>query len=234
MFTFSQMVDEMVSETKRPDLVSEIARYVNQTIREVHFEPERNAALFFSENLREEQIVATSEYGQVWQIPNPQNFQAMLGVMFPALRDCHGNAAWSKETTPGRHLKDLEYFHYRVGGTFVFSGYGGVGGIVSLAYYEFPRSLKYYTAATRPAEFDVDSGWTYAAAVNTPELQEAAQIMTTNWLLTRWSDVISEGVRAKLYKRISDTERARTCYSMYKGLCKGLWTSETASLYTGV
>lgn len=234
MFTFSQMVDEMVSETKRPDLASEIARYVNQTIREVHFDPERNAALFFPENLREKQIVATSEYGQVWEIPNPQSFQQMLGVMLPAIQDRNGKAIWSKETSPGRHLGDLDYFHYRVGGSYVFSGYGGIGGIISLAYYEFPRSLKYYSEATRPAQYDMENGWSYADGVNTPELEEAARVLTSNWLLLRWSDVISEGVRAKLYKRISDTERARVCYSMYKGLCKGLWTSETAVLYAGV
>ncbi len=234
MYTFSQMVDEMVSETKRPDLVSEIARYVNQTIREVHFDPERNVALFFPENLREVQIVATSEYGQAWEIPNPQTFQQMLGVALPARFDGRGQAIWSKETSPGRHLNDLEYFHYRVGGSYVFSGYGGIGGIINLAYYEYPRSHKYFTAPTRPAQYDPDEGWTYAAGVTTPELQEAARIITTNWLLMRWSDVISEGVRAKLYKRLSDTERARTCYSMFKSLAKGLWTSETASLYAGV
>ena len=46
MTTFSQLVDSVVSETKRPDLVSEIATYLNQTIREVHFSADRNAALF--------------------------------------------------------------------------------------------------------------------------------------------------------------------------------------------
>jgi hypothetical protein len=46
----------------------------------------------------------------------------------------------------------------------------------------------------------------------------------------RWSDVISEGVRAKLFKRVSDTERARNCYSLYGQLRQGLMTSEVADV----
>lgn len=233
MYTFSQLVDEMVAECKRPDLLSEIARYVNQTIRELHFEPERNAALFFSDNFVERQVVATSDTVQTWEIPNPQVFQKMLGVSFPS-QYSDGQAVWARETTPGRHLNDICHYFYRTGSTFVFSGYGTIGSVINLAYYEFPNSLKYKSPAARPATFDSEEGWAYAAGVNTPELQEAARLISTNWLLFRWSDVVSEGVRAKLYKRISDTERARTCYSMYKGLCKGLWTSETAVLYAGV
>lgn len=233
MYTFSQMVDEMVSETKRPDLVSEISRYVNQTIREVHFTPDRNAALNFEENFREQQVNCTVESGQTWAIANPTIFQAMQGVLYPDVFDRNGRQVWADHTTPGRHLASLDHFYYRVGGTFTFAGYGGVGAVIALAYYEFPNGLKYKTEAQRPAWYDVESGWSYAPGVDTPELQEAARDLVTNWLLTRWSDVISEGARAKLYKRLSDTERARTCYSLYGSLRQGLWTSETAQFVGG-
>jgi hypothetical protein len=228
MTTFSQLVDSIVSETKRPDLVSEIATYLNQTIREVHFTPDRGAALFFSENFRESLLTATSDESYTWDIPNPGTFQKMLLVKYSSLFDRQGNDVFAAETIPGRHLAALDYYFYRVGGTFVFSGFGGLNSQIAIGWYEFPPSLKYKTPALREAWYDSEIGWEYHPDVNTPELQAAAQILTTNWLLMRWHDVIAEGVRAKVYKRLSDTERARTSYSLYGSLRQGLWTSETA------
>lgn len=231
MYTFSQLVDEMVSETKRPDLVSEIARYVNQTIRELHFDPQRGGALFYDENFREERLVSASDSSFTWEIANPTTFQKMLAVGYPGQFSRHGEPVWAVETTPGRHLNNLTNFYYRSGNTFVFSGFGGVGGTIQLGWYEFPSSLKYKAEAARPAQYDIESGWTYHANVNTPELQAAARELVTNWMILRWADIVAEGVRAKLYKRLSDTERARTSYSLYQSLRQGLWTSETAKLY---
>lgn len=233
MFTFSQLVDDMVSETKRPDLVSEIARYVNQTVRECHFSPDRNAAILYQENFHEELVTAAAESGETWEIPSPTQDSRLGRRRWGSGLPPSSGTEWAKETTPGRHLNDLDHFFYRVGGTFVFSGYGGIGSAIALGWYEFPQSLTYKSAAARPASYDPESGWTYADAVNTPELEAAARLVTTNWLLMRWSDVISEGVRAKIYKRLSDTERARTSYSMYGSLRQGLWTSETAELFGG-
>lgn len=233
MFTFSQLVDEMVSETKRPDLISEIARYVNQTVREVHFDPTRGGAIFYDDNFREAQVTATSDSTQTWEIESPTTFQKMAAVGFPNQWNRDGQAIWAVETTPGRHLNAIENYYYRSGNTFVFAGFGSPGSKINLGWYEFPRSLKYKQPAARPASYDPEEGWTYAAGVDTPELQEAARLVTTNWLLLRWSDIMAEGIRAKLYKRLSDTERARTSYSLYQSLRQGLWTSETAKLYQG-
>lgn len=233
MTTFSQLVDSIVSETKRPDLVSEIATYLNQTIREAHFTPDRGAALLYPENFREALLTANSDSSFTWDVPNPGTFQKMQLVKFASIFDRLGNDVYAKETTPGRHLANLDYFFYRAGGTFVFSGYGGINSQVAIGYYEYPRALKYYLPVNRPASYDVELGWSYHADVNTDELREAARILTSNWLLLRWADVISEGVRAKVYKRLSDTERARTSYSLYGSLRQGLWTSETAEVGGG-
>jgi hypothetical protein len=230
MFTFSQMVDEIVSEVKRPDLTSEIARYVNQTIRECHFSTDRQAAVFFRDNFNELLLTADVEDGFSWAMPNPTTFQKMAGVKYPGRYDMSGNPQWATETTPGRHLNGMTNYFYQVGQEFVFSGYGGVDAYIALGYFAFPASLKYYTEANRPAEYDPVDGWTYHASVITPEDQEAARLVVTNWLLMRWSDVVSEGVRAKLFKRVSDTERARNCYSLYGQLRQGLITSEVADV----
>lgn len=229
MTTFSQLVDSLVSETKRPDLVSEIGRYLNQTIRELHFSSDKNAAIFYDSNFQEVLVTATAESGQQWELPNPTCFQKIAGVKYPNVYARDGDV-WADETTPGRHLSRLDYYFYRVGGSFVFSGYGGVGATIAIGYYEFPVSLKYKAEAARPATFDIESGWTYADGIDTDELKAAARYLTSNWLLERWEDVVSEGLRAKIYKRLSDTERARTCYSMYGSLRQGLVTSETAKV----
>lgn len=230
MFTFSQMVDELVSEVKRPDLQVEIGRYVNQTIRECHFSTDRTAAQFFTENFYESELAATVETGQTWDIPNPTTFQAMTAVKFASKSDYNGMPIWPVETTPGRHLNNLDEYFYRSGSSFVFSGYGGVGGVIGLGYFAFPPSLKYKSEAARPAYYDVESGWVYHPTIVTDEDKAAARLLVTNWLLMRWSDVVSEGVRAKLFKRVSDTERARNCYSLYGQLRQGLITSETADV----
>lgn len=230
MFTFSQMVDEIVSEVKRPDLTSEIARYVNQTIRECHFSTDRQAAIFYRDNFNEVLLTATVEEGFSWTLPNPTTFQKMAGVKYPGQYDLSGNEIWAESTTPGRHLSGKTNFFYQVGGEFVFSGYGGINGSIALGYFAFPPSLKYYSEATRPAWYDVETGWEYNDAIITDEDKEAARLVVTNWLLLRWSDVVSEGVRAKLFKRVSDTERARNCYSLYGQLRQGLMTSEVADV----
>jgi hypothetical protein len=233
MTTFSQLVDDLVSETKRPDLVSEIATYLNQSIREVHFTPDRNASLLYMSNFRESQLIANLESGFSWEIPNPGTFQKMQVVGYPSIYDRLGNAVFAKEVIPGRHLADHTNYFYRVGQAFVFSGYGGLNSLINLGWFEYPRGLRYYPSATRPAEYNEETGWSYHEDVTTPELEVAAQALTSNWLLMGWHTVLAEGLRAKIYKRLSDEARARTSYSLYGSLRQGLWTSETMEIYGG-
>lgn len=227
MTTFSQLVDDMISELKRPDLKTEIASYVNQTIRELHFTGDRNAIVLFQDNFREEVLVATEESVHSWEIPNPQVFQQLSAVKYLTVSTRLGQDIWPEATTPGRHLANKVNYYYRVGQTYVFAGFGGINGQIAIGYFEYPRSLKYKEIASRSATYDEDSGWAYADAVNTPELQEAARELSSNWILLRWKVLVEEGVRAKVYKRLSDTERARTAYSMYGSLRQGFWTAET-------
>lgn len=45
----------------------------------------------------------------------------------------------------------------------------------------------------------------------------------------RWQEVIEEGLRAKIYKRVGDDQRARTSYSLYQSLRKGLVMAESVN-----
>jgi hypothetical protein len=233
MTTFSQFVDEMVGETKRFDLATEIAAYINQTVREVHFRSDTGSVLYFRENLQELLITANSDDSFGWDIPNPAIFQGIIGVQyadqFNADNGCPG--VWAEEVTPGRNMAHKKYSFYRIGTGYAFTGYGHTGSRIKLAYYQYPSRLKYYTVANRPASWDDAAGWTYKAEYDVSDQTRAnARALVTNWLLLRWHDVLSEGVRAKIYKRVSDEVRGRTAYSLYSTLRQGLWTSEIADL----
>jgi len=226
----------MVSETRRPDLRTEIATYLNQTIREVHFEPSKGNVVFYRDNRQEIQITAASADAEVWEIANPAIFQGVEAVRYAS--NYMGRMEYVKEVSPGPALASEPFYFYRAANSVVFGGavgYGGIGGIIQVSYFLYPPSLKYKAAGAREATYDSETGFTYYTIDtvdynSTPELQATAQERVTNWLLLRWSDVLREGLRAKVYKRLSDQLRAQTSYSLYSQLRQGLYTSEVAEL----
>lgn len=235
MTTFSQLVDEMVLETKRPDIVADIATYLNQTIREVHFEPSRGNVVHYNENRREHQLTATVDNGEIWDIPNPASFQGIEAVRFASTG--YGRLEYAQEATPGPMLSSKPFFWYRSGSAIVFGGtqgYGGIGSVIQISYFEYPSSLKYKLNAAREATYDIETGWSYAETYDDSDENRAiARARTSNWLLLRWADVLREGLRAKVYKRLSDEIRQRTSYSLYSQLRQGLYTSEVAEISGG-
>jgi hypothetical protein len=229
MTTFSQLVDKVVLETSRPDMLSQIADYLNQTIREIHAEPERGKVYFYESNYREAQVTAASETGLTWTIPNVAIFQKELCVRFDNQWSRDGEPVYAEKMTPGPNMHRKDYFYYRGADSLIFGGrigYGGLNAKVSIAYYEYPKGLKYYALADRPATYDYEAGWTYGAGIVTPEQQLAAQERVSNWVLLRWEQVLLEGLRAKVYKRTGDETRQRTCYSMFMQLRNLLVSSE--------
>lgn len=216
MTTFSQMVDDMVLESKRPDLRTEIASYLNKTLRDLHSEPSRGGAVGLRSNMKELRVTAASDTIFTWEMPKVSTFQFMQAVRYDSVVDREGKGQWANELLPGKGMNNYDYFYYQVGTGFAFQGYGGIGSSISLAWYEYVPNLKYYSAATRPATYDEIFGWTYLPAYDTNDATRLiAQQLSSNWILLRWKSFVEEGVRAKIYKRLSDTERARTSYSMF-------------------
>ena len=228
MTTFSQLVDKMVAETKRPDLRVEVATFLNQTMREVHFDPKTGGSIMFSENYKESQLAVNLADGYSWTPPRPQCFQAPLAAKYDSVW-VDGRPVWAELVKPGRGMsRGNDHWYYRGGSSFFFAGYGGINSTISMSWYEFVPSLVYYASAQRPAQYSLESEWEYADAVVTEEQKLVAREKTSNWLLIRWGEVIEEGLRAKIYKRVADTERARTSYSLFTTLRAGLVTSEEA------
>lgn len=234
MTTFSQLVDKMILETRRADLRDEVVSYLNQTIREVHFEPTRGSAAFYLDNRRCDQATATVESGFSWSLPNPHLFQSLEAVRYDNVWDSDGHRVYPKILNPGRRMETEDYFAYRAGPMLFFGGrcgYGGVGAKISISWFEYPPSLKWIPANERPAQWDDETGWTYLPASDVDDsTREAARAKCSNWILDRWSILLEEGLRAKVYKRVSDDPRATKAYSAYMALRNGLYTSEVAEI----
>ena len=74
--------------------------------------------------------------------------------------------------------------------------------------------------------------FTYLPAYDVDDTtRENAHLLITNWLLIRWEELIKEGVRAKLYKRVADQVRMRAAYSAFESARVAMGAAET---YTGM
>jgi len=229
MLTFSQIVDSVANETKRFDMLGEYASYLNQAIREVHFENEWGNVVFFQDNYHEELITATNDQIESWTMPRPELFQGGIVARFNGVIDERGHPRYALGLTPGPRLEQEPYAFYRAGRQVHFKGFGGVGRQIALSWFEYPPALKYYAVDQRPASYDIESGWTYLPEYDVDDASRAtAERLVSNWLTLRWHTVLEEALRAKSYKRAGDENRQRTSYSLYMQLRRGLFTSEIA------
>lgn len=230
MTTFSQLVDGIIDETKRPDLLNPIVSYLRQTIRECHLDPDRNTPLFMWGNYNEATIQADMAQGFYWLVPDLARFQGLLKVRYDSVF-LDAEPVYAMPLVNNRVAESQHYAYQVVGDRVLFKGYGGVNAIISLAYYEYPPSLKYYPVGARPATYDEVDGFTYLPAFDSDDaLRQQARDLVTHWMLLRWPMALEEGVRAKLYKRLGDDPRARLSYSAYMQIRAGLVNSEKADL----
>lgn len=230
MQTFSQLVDTIVNESRRVDRVQQIADYVNQTIRSMHATPS-GAAVFFPQNLIEDQLTASTDSGFSWTPPLSPALQKMRTVRFDNVYDpTTGGPVYPKFRMPSRALATTDHYYYRAGKSFFFHGYGGAGALISIAYYAFLPTLRYYPEETRPAWW-TDSGWAYHPDYDQDEYTRAHALeMVTNWMIIEWEHTVKEGTLAKLWKAVKDEERARLSYSLHQTQLEQLFRSaETES-----
>ena len=229
MTTFSQMVDSIVSETRRPDFRETIAGYVNQAIREMHM-GQNGAVQRFNDNLVEVILEADAETGFQYELPLPHRFQVIEAVWY-ATQGVYADYRTPQSAFAFRDRPSSECYFYRSGSNLIFNGYGGQYSEIALAYFQFPTRLKYFAAALRPATWDDSAGWSYLLTYDVSAATRLnARELSTNWLLDRWEDMISQNVRAKVWARLNDTERAKVAFSASESLKSGLIVAEG---YTG-
>lgn len=226
MTTFSQLVDTVIAESRRADMRPEIESYVNQTIRDVHFNDQNSNLVLFDDNRREAMLYASSEETFVWPVPNPQTFAKLEAIYCPYVGD------YAIERKPNQ-VHTRENLHnrptfYRTGQAFALSGFGGLNAPVQLSWFAYPRRLKWYTPQLRSVNWNQDEQeFEYTPPLPTEELKEAALDLNTNWLLQRWQDLIHEGTRAKLYKKLADEVRNRNAYASFESSRKAMVAAES-------
>ena len=230
MTTFSQLVDDVVMELLRPDLLVAAVSYVNQTMRELHFKPNpagQSIMVHYDANRLEDEVPVNTPEPFLWTIPSTTSFQDMEAAYSPTI------GLYIKPKNP-RVTKAVSFepnanvFWYRSGPSIAFAGLPN-GSTLQISWFEYARSMGYRATADRVVEFD-PLNQVYVRVGGGPAPTEAELLLETNWMLQRWGDsVVKEGLRAKLWKRVGEIERGRMAYSAFESARSGLWMAEPSS-----
>ncbi|KAK0039462.1 hypothetical protein Bpfe_031139 [Biomphalaria pfeifferi] len=226
MTTFSQLVDDVVKELLRPDQLENIATYTNQTIRELHIRPSTQSQTFFDANRVEEELAVLTDGPWLWSIPSVTRFQKLEAIYCPQMN------LYIQEKTPSVAFRNSDdpfhnYYWYRTGPQIAVAG--ALAGLdLQLSYFMYPRTFPYKLLVNRIVKFDADlDAYVLIAGGGTPTQDQIDA--ETAWPLQRWPDAIKEGVRAKLFKRLGDSDRTRMAYSAFESMRMAVWNSEPSS-----
>lgn len=229
MTTFSQLVDDMVSELVRPDLRDAMATYVNQSVREIHIKPNVSSAILFDANRFEDQLTVNTNDGYLFTLPSPTHFMD-VEAMYARSRGIYVRKRSPRVVrNPSTEVYNDIYW-YRSGAYLSISGLG-INDIIDLSWFEYPRSLKYQPLtgiSPRVVTYDIELD-TYKLIIGGGVPSDAQMLVATHWMLQRHSEVIKQGVRAKIWARVGDGDRARMAFSSFEQGRQGIWMSEPSS-----
>lgn len=237
MYTHSQLVDNLIAEMMRPDLQVAFSNALNQTIRELHSTKDDRGSgsipVGFKSNLGEDILTANVDVGFSYTLENPTRFQIMEAVWYAQYGRYATERAPSSIRAFDGSVDGAEYGWYRSGDQIFFDNYGGDGAQIAVAWFDHIQRQSYFESGQRPCEWDEASeSFEYHTVGSvdynsTPELQEKARYLCTNWMIQRWFDTLSQGVRAKIWARLADDVRGKTAYSAYEALRGPLIAAET-------
>lgn len=237
MSTHSQLVDDLVAELMRPDLRAAFSNYLNQTIRDLHYTVGEQGAqpipVGFVGNLGEDFLTANAETGFSYTLENPHRFQMLECVYYAMFRKYATERKPSSIRAFDGMVDGSEFGYYRSGNQVFFDNYGGTNAQIAIAWFDHIQRQSYYAAGQRPCTWNQDTeSYTYHTVGSTdynstPELQERARFLCTNWMLERWYDTLLQGVRAKIWARLADDVRSKTAYSLFQAMRTPLINTET-------
>lgn len=205
---FSELVDEVMAETKRAVDKPQIMSFVNATIRECQTV---NGVLFEKDMIED---IATTGSANPYLWTRPARFRKMQAVQYSA------STAFPKFVMPGVKITEQGCYWYAASNYMAFFGAGSLAEI-RLAYFIYSRRLSYYDAGSRPAVFDRETEqWSYAAEYVTDDEKALARDLSAHWLLESWYDCIKEGTVAKILKRANDqnTNQSFAAYKSFQAL----------------
>jgi len=212
---FSQLVDEVIEETKRGDKIKSIVRYANQIIQTIHSKNDFDRDQY---EVRASNTVPDSVL--VW--PRPRNFRKMKTARVNGMQ-----ARTATFVSPGRDLGriDWEYYYY-ADESYVFCA-DGISHI-DIMYYGKPPLFTYFPKGKEPAKWcpEEDNGkgaWRFldgagkehVRSVGTPDVEHWAKYRVTDWLLEEYGYVIHWGVINLLATATEMEELRRSSYAAF-------------------
>lgn len=234
MYTHSQLIDNLVAELVRPDLLVALSNYLNQTIRELHTTTDNPPTpIDYVGNLGEAELIADADVGFSYTLANPYRFQRIESVYYVQFGKYATERKPSSIKAFDGSVDGAEYGYYRSGNQVFFNNYGGTNASILIAWFDHIQRQSYYPAGQRPCEWnETTESFDYFTVGpidygSTPALQERAQFLCTNWMIQRWYDTMMQGVRAKLWARLADDVRGKTAYSSYQTMRGQLAQTET-------
>ena len=225
--TFSALIDEAILRSNRKDRKSDIVSYARSSIRECQ------VLAYFEQDLVEASITVTALPHQ-WS--RPLKLRELLAAKPQVTFSRRDKKIWFKNRPPGTMVRDVDYYLYLSGDTFIFTGTElAVGNVIDLAYHTYARDFVYYDVADRPATYDPETQvWSYHDNYDIDSTkQETARDLVQNWLLRNWYDALLEGTLAKVYKTVGD-ERSKTAFSLYKSMQKDILSGERVILLSDI
>lgn len=194
---FSELVDIVAATIGRTAKQAEIIRYANATLRECQ------SQAYFKRDLTEDSLSPdASPY--IWTFPS--TFRVIQAAYYP------NSDIYVDEKPPGRTQIGVDQYYY---GSTTYITFKGVADedTISLAYYSYVNRLAYYAVGARPAVYDEPTqAWTYldtntglyVSTLGTTDLDEAARLLVTNWMLDNWNHTIVEGTLTKIMLSLDD------------------------------
>lgn len=209
MTTFSMLVDEIAEESRRPDMLLDLAGWLNDTLREVHFHPSDSRRLTYTASMLETEFTVPDSNPYLWQVPSTARFQSVEAIYNMSAGKYYTERRPRTVYLPGVVIDkpESELYWYRTGEHLTLAGHLP-GSSVLVAWYEYPRTFMYIAKGNRPVEYDPNTE-TYTGT-------EAELAMETHWLITRWKSVLSYGTRAKMHARMGEDGRSRLAFSSYQ------------------
>ena len=180
---FSELVDRCVSIAGRPDQLTSIVACANEAMRTISKRGD------WPDDTMEEIVEPTP--GQSHTVWTPEVGRARFRRE-EYIEDASG--AEPTAVRPSRRVRDLSFYYYRSGDSFVFNGNCGA---LKIYYYAYQPWLRYFPVNARPTAFDLAIGdWTVPT--------EAAITQVSNWMLERHNSIVEAGTLQRFFASKQD------------------------------
>ena len=214
---FSELVDEVIRDTKRGSDLLQVVDLANSTIRECQV---YKGSAFVRDLL---EITATTATANPYIFTKPTRWRKLQALQFAF------DASFPPLVAPGQIIQGKTQYFYAASTYFSIFGAGDLA-VLNIAYYQYCRRFAYYTGLSgseRPAVYDREAEiFVYDATFDVSDTTRAnARDLTAHWLLEDWYNMVKTGVAAKVFARAGD-DASKVAFATYKSQQEDLLMGE--------